>query len=438
MPAVIEPVLAALVQVAQVAPIGTNLGLLHLLWMLVSGALLISRGALFPALQWIGLEPAAIRRAWAALAYGAWRIDELLQVWEAQVRAQGDWQEHCHEGYRPLAVDLTGFWRPQLQNCPGKHYHPQAGKALPAITLGMVTRVGSVGEKRVPLPCAFVRAPQDDPSESALEQALLEQVAQDLAPDEMPVLDAGFLVSQIQQAQLPRYVVRLALNFTAHRNRPAPYKGRGPHPIYGEKVRPLPRKRLDKVIAATPADEEVSWVHQGRILRAQIWKDLVLPGVLPGPEADSFHVVAIFDPRYRDPLLLACPVELTPQALRALYRDRWPVEQIPLAAKQMLGAHRQFVSAPESCQRLPELALLAGAMMTCLAAGLSAIPTGFWDRQPRATAGRLRRALFGQPFPQLASIPGQLRVKASVTDHLPKGIEGHRRTAAPPSPPPAA
>ncbi len=37
-------------------PIGTNLALLHFSWMLVSGALLPSRGALFPALKSIGLS----------------------------------------------------------------------------------------------------------------------------------------------------------------------------------------------------------------------------------------------------------------------------------------------------------------------------------------------------------------------------------------------
>ena len=37
-------------------PIGTNLALLHFFWMLVSGALLTSRGALFPALKSIGLS----------------------------------------------------------------------------------------------------------------------------------------------------------------------------------------------------------------------------------------------------------------------------------------------------------------------------------------------------------------------------------------------
>ena len=49
------------------------------------------------------------------------------------------------------------------------------------------------------------------------------------------------------------------------------------------------------------------------------------------------------------------------------------IEQLPLAAKQMIGAHRQFVSASESCQRLPELALLAGSILTYLAATLAAI-----------------------------------------------------------------
>ena len=46
-------------------PIGTTLGLLHLLWLLVSGRLLASRGALFPALSDTGLTEAEVRRAWA-------------------------------------------------------------------------------------------------------------------------------------------------------------------------------------------------------------------------------------------------------------------------------------------------------------------------------------------------------------------------------------
>jgi hypothetical protein len=44
-------------------PIGTNLGLLHLFWMLVCGKLLLSRGAIFPGLSAVGLSEGAVRRA---------------------------------------------------------------------------------------------------------------------------------------------------------------------------------------------------------------------------------------------------------------------------------------------------------------------------------------------------------------------------------------
>ena len=125
---------------------------------------------------------------------------------------------------------------------------------------------------------------------------------------------------------------------------------------------------------------------------------------------------------------MACPLRLSGPALRGLYRDRWPVEQIPLAAKQMLGGARQFVFAPESCQRLPELNLLAGSIVTYLAASLPAVPTGFWDRNPKPTPGRLRRLLARTLLPETCPLPEQLRKKDSVTNHLPKGILGHRRT----------
>ena len=75
-------VMAALCAVTQSLPVGTNLALLHFLWMLLSGQLLPSRGALFPGLKAIGLSTAAIRRAWAAFRYGAWHIAVLLTLWQ--------------------------------------------------------------------------------------------------------------------------------------------------------------------------------------------------------------------------------------------------------------------------------------------------------------------------------------------------------------------
>ena len=156
--------------------------------------------------------------------------------------------------------------------------------------------------------------------------------------------------------------------------------------------------------------------------------------MLPGAGAKTFQVYAIHDPAYATPWLLATALKLKAATVKAMYQDRWPVEQIPLAAKQMIGAHRQFVHADESIQRLPELALLAGSILSYLAATSPLAPTGFWDRQPKRTPGRFRRMLMGKPFPQSYPLPGQLRKKNSLTSHLPKGILAHRRkstTSAP-------
>lgn len=411
-------------------PLGTNLGLLQFLWMLVSGNLLESRGAIFPALQRMGLDETDSRRVWAAFAEGKWQIDELLDQWQRQVETEGLWQEHRLGGYRVKAVDLTGFWRPILQNCPSSHYKAEAGKALPAVVLGMVSRVGSLGDQRLPLPTALIRVDPTDPSEATLNRQLLSQVARQLANDEVAVLDAGFNLKDLLAVGLERFVVRQARNATYRRNHLPAYGGRGRPPVWGEMVRPLARSYNGKMIDPTPPDREQNWQieHKGRPLhlQAQFWDNLVPTNQKPG-EANSFSVVAIHDPRYRQPLLLATPLSLDGETLQAIYRDRWPVEQLPLSAKQMIGAVRQFVHAEESIHRLPELALLAGAILSYGAAKLPPIPTGFWDRTPKATPGRLRRFLTGRPFPANLPLPARIRKKASVTDHLPKGILAHRR-----------
>src|SRR5215218_4848720 len=126
-------------------PLGSNLGLVLVFWTLLTGRLLGSRGAVIPALSALGLEPAVTRRTWAAVGHGAW-------------------QPHRVGGYVPVAVDVTGFWRPHLQGCPTRHYNAEAGKALPAIPLGLVVRVGSAAGQRVGVPLALVRAPVGESS----------------------------------------------------------------------------------------------------------------------------------------------------------------------------------------------------------------------------------------------------------------------------------
>jgi hypothetical protein len=408
-------------------PVGTNLALLQFLWMLVSGALLPQRGAIFPALQAIGLSNQATRRAWAAFRGGVWQMAILLRLWQEQIEGLPGWRVHRHEGYRAISVDVTAFWRPRLENCPSKHYHPGANRALPAVIFGVVGEVGEIGGQRMACPLAFERVHPKDPSETRLWHELLRFVRRHLASDEAVVMDAGVKLADVHEAELERYVLRLATNFTARRNCPVPYSGKGRKPVYGVKVRPLSRTRKGKEIAATPPDRVETWTENGVTMRAEIWENLVLPGVIPGPQAKTFTVYAIYNPAYTTPWLLATPLQLKAATLKAMYQDRWPVEQIPLSAKQMVGAHRQFVHADESIQRLPELALLAGSILSYLAATAPAPPTGFWDRQPRRTPGRFRRMLMGKPFPQSYPLPGRLRKKASVTDHLPKGILAHRR-----------
>jgi hypothetical protein len=420
-----------LATVVESLPIGTNLALYQFLWMLVSGALLASRGALFPALQAIGLGAAEVRRAWAAFRYGTWSINPMLQTWQTHIEEQGKWQAHQHAGYYVKAVDITAYWRTSVKRIKSKHYDAKADRALPAVVFGLVGRVGSVGEQRMAVLTDLIRADLTDPSESALQTELVEQVALGLADDEMPVFDAGFKLKALFAADLPRFVVRLAKNFTVRRN-VLPDSSGGRPPEYGVIVRPLARSYNDRLIERTPPDHVETWQNRGLEFRAEFWYDLVLRDCKVSAENQVFTVVAIYDPRFKEPWLLACPLKLKGPDYWGIYHDRWPIEQAPLASKHMVGAHRQFVFAEESCYRLPELSLLAGSIQTYLAATLPPIPTGFWDRNPKCTPGRLRRWLARVTFSDLA-LPerGRIRKKASVTDHLPKGILGHRRSKQP-------
>ena len=423
-------VIGVLCAVVATAPIGTNLGLVQVLWMLVGGRLLETRGAVIPGLSATGLSEPAVRRAWAALGQGDWTSAGLLGSWRRYVEQAGAWRAHAYEGYRPVAVDVTGFWRPRLQGCATSHYDGRAGKALPAIPVGIVARVGSVGTQRLGLALALVRADPKDPSVAAHERALVAAAVQAAADDDALVFDAGFELRQLQEAGATRYVVRAAKNVTARRAALPPYAGRGCPRKRGELIRPLARTYRDHTLAATDPDAVTTWQEGDAVVRAEQWADLVLPAA-PVAGAPPFRLVVIHDPRWTEPLVLATTLAVSPRALRDLYLDRWPVEQLPLAAKQMLGAARAFVSAPETCQRLPELALLAGSILTYLAATQPAVPTGSWDRRPRPTPGRLRRLLAHTVFPTAFPLPDRIRQKAAVTTHLPTGNWGQRRRSAP-------
>ena len=422
----IEHTVQAISAVVQTVPIGTNIALLHMLWSMMSGAFLQSRGAIFGALA-ERFTQAEVRRSWAALRHGTWESNELLENLRVYVASENQWRERSHSGYRVISVDMTGFWRPRLKGWMGRHYHSVAQRALPAVVFGVMVVSGQVKEKRTPLLQRIVRC-EPEVDKVSFRMQLLKEVKKHMQPNQVAVFDAEFEVSELQSAEIERYVVRLAVNCTARSNQLPEYKGNGRPPQYGKVVRPLARTRKDKLIAASDPEQQGSFEYAGRKIAFHAWHNLVLPTTHVSQDAPTFTVYALHDPHYKQPLVLATNLtKLSAESTYHVYRDRWPVEQPPLAAKQMIGLHRQFVFADESCFRLPELSLIAGALLTYLAAVLPPIPSGFWDRSPASTPGRLRRLLHQADFSTLPIQDPQLRKKNSVTFHLPKGIAAHRR-----------
>ena len=294
--------------------------------------------------------------------------------------------------------------------------------------MGIAAAVGTVGNKRFALPRFLTRWQPGDTREAQVQTRLIEQAGKTLAPEEVAVFDAGFSLAEVR-GLTPRFVVRLAKNATMRHNFLPEYKGQGCYPKYGEVVRPLARSHAGKQIAANAPDSVFTWQDGNIALHAHVWQEVVLPDEKPG--APSVTVVAIFDPRYKEPLLLASNLEVSADVLWRLYRDRWAVEHLPLAGKPMLGCAQAFVFGEQSRLRLPELALLCGNVLSYAAATSSALATGFWDRVCRATCGRLRRVLNRLHVSELPVRGEQLRKKASVTSHLVTGVEGHRRQKAP-------
>src|SRR5947209_11740015 len=248
-------------------PVGTNLGVLWALWALISGRVLLSRGAVFPPLADAGLPAYAVRRSGAALAYGRWAIETLVQAWHQVVLQEDRWQAHNYEGFRPVACDLVGFFRPRLSGCLSKHYQSGANKALPAIVLAVVAAVGAVGKVRLPLVRLLLRAEPGDGHEAALQRRAITQAGATLQADEVLVVDAGFGVAALLTAGVPRFVARVARNFTARRNILAASPGRGRRPVSGARVRPLSRTHKGKIITATPPDATAQWVAGKRIIQ---------------------------------------------------------------------------------------------------------------------------------------------------------------------------
>jgi hypothetical protein len=191
-------------------PIGTNLGIAHLLWTLLAGHLLSSRGAVFPALAHAGITDKECRQSEAALRDGKWDVHLLLRRfrWLLGQEGQAEWVRIG--GWRPLLIDWVGFFRPRLAGCHSKHYDGMAGKALPAIELGMVATVQQVQDRVIP---ALVELNRTDDTVSLLELAQIRQGNRDVL-----VADRQVKISHLHEAGVRHFVVRAQQNLSARQS----------------------------------------------------------------------------------------------------------------------------------------------------------------------------------------------------------------------------
>lgn len=240
--------LQALEYVVKILPVGTNLALLYLLWALMSGAFLGSRGAIFPALLALGLTAQQVRRCSQAVRTGSWSIDALVSRWRLWATTQTQWQPYSYEGYRLLAVDVTAFWRSRLRSWAGKFFYRLADRAVKGIGFALVVQVGQNRGQRLPLLQRIVRAESASLTGSQFKAQVLKLIGQELAPHDVLVPDAGATVADGQTAGVARWVVRLDRNCTARRNTLPPRTSKKGRPAeYGVRVRPLPRRYKEPI-----------------------------------------------------------------------------------------------------------------------------------------------------------------------------------------------
>jgi hypothetical protein len=153
-----------------------------------------------------------------------------VPAWHQVVQQEGRWHAHTYAGFRPVACDLGGFFRPHLHGCVSQHSQSGAAKALPAIVLAGVAAVGAVGNVRLPLLRLVLRAAPSDASEAALQRRAVRQAGAAVQADAVLVVDAGFGVAALLTAGVPRLVARVARNVTARGNVLPASQGRGRRP----------------------------------------------------------------------------------------------------------------------------------------------------------------------------------------------------------------
>ena len=446
-------ILELIEQLVSVVSKGTALGLSDLASAMFSGYFIESGGAVTPAIEAFLRQKikaaekraARTRRGAKALTYGSYNLKELMDKLQDLIKAEGLWKPTVIQGFRIFSVDFTGFQRLAVQKLNTKAYFSDANRAVRAVPIGMIASVGEVNGQRVALLKNVTVPDLKVNDESARTKQLYRQVAIELGNDEIAVLDAGFRLVRAVEAGVSRCLIRLAKNITFGATagkipERTAVKGKTPSQYKAKIVRPLERTHGDKTLPATKADEIYTYINEdGQEIIVYIWNKLYflerqLKTVSNKQKRRALRhtpikVMAIYDPRYDEPLLVGTPLlELEPEAAPKIYAARWPVEGLPQTGKYILSGGRgtHYVHHSMAMKRLPVLSLLFGSLLKYVAATSPPFRTGFWDHAAQPTYGRLLRHLRKVGIP----LSGQLFKKESVTAHFPVGYEAIRLSRA--------
>jgi hypothetical protein len=240
----------------------------------------------------------------------------------------------------------------------------------------VVVQVGQIANQRAPLLSKLIRA-EGCHREAGLKRRLLAWVRAHLGPAEVAVCDAGIRLQQMQAAGVPRFVLRLAKNCTVRRNELPPRQGRGRPLEYGQLLRPLARNYKDHALPASQPDVcgtfgvEDEQGASAVTVRFHGWLEVVGAQQKVAGDIETVTIWLFWDPRFRDPLVLATNVA--------------------------------------SIENITSHSLLLGNVLTIMAMLLPPIPSGYWDRQPRKTTGRLRESPAAGRSSPLMAISGLFR-----------------------------
>ena len=432
---------------------GTDLGMVDVMSAMLSGYFIESGGAITPAVDQYLLDHVPDEkeredrtyRAIKAISYGQYNLNELIAQANRIMEESDRWKPTVIQGYRLKPVDITSFKRANVKDLRSKAHDSTAKRALPATLFSLMGTTGIVNGQRMAKLDLLICGETDRNDLCKEMEELYKQVSKQLEEDELAIMDAGFSLIDAVIHGIERCVIRLATNCTFGKT-PGEVpvrtsdKGRTPTRHQADIVRPLTRQHGKKMLPATEPDETLTIDDElGREVRIDVWNQVYflerhLDRVTDKAKKKKLRkqplrVVAIHHPDFKKPLLLGTPIqELTPQSMMSIYPERWPVEGIPQVGKYILsgGGGRHYVHTKQAMKRFPALTMIFGSLFKFLAATFPPIRTGFWDRFPKATYGRLLKYLKKVGIP----ISEQLSKKASVTAHLPVGYEAIRLSKA--------